>query len=199
MMPSETTPLVLAESSAHVQPHLLRNASTSMDRATYPGVRQLASDRSGRCCHDGRTRPGGQALTDSPVEDPGDAARWWEAYCLAENDEADELRRRADSGDDHARRQLACWLACSPSLPSGTCSTPGMISGSGSWSSPSCSALPCRSSVRRPASCQGGSLSRAARRSRTGSAPGRRSRSRGSSARPACAPNSWCRRRGTHG
>ena len=50
-------------------------------------------------------------MTDSPVEDPGDTARWWEAYCLAENDEADELRRRADSGDDHARRQLACWLA----------------------------------------------------------------------------------------
>ena len=31
MMPSETTPLVLAESSAHAQPHLLRDASTSID------------------------------------------------------------------------------------------------------------------------------------------------------------------------
>jgi len=50
-------------------------------------------------------------LTDSPVADPGDAAQWWEAYCLAENDEVDELRHRADGGDDHARRQLASWLA----------------------------------------------------------------------------------------
>jgi hypothetical protein len=50
-------------------------------------------------------------LSDSPAADPGDAVQWWEAYCLAENDEADELRRRAGRGDDHARRQLACWLA----------------------------------------------------------------------------------------
>lgn len=54
---------------------------------------------------------GGQALDDPPDADPGDAAQWWEAYCLAENDEADELRRRPGRGDDHARRQLACWLA----------------------------------------------------------------------------------------
>jgi hypothetical protein len=49
-------------------------------------------------------------LTGSPAADPGDAAQWWEAYCLAGNDEVDELRRRASRGDDHARRQLACWL-----------------------------------------------------------------------------------------
>jgi hypothetical protein len=56
-------------------------------------------------------RYGGQALADSPATDPGDAPQWWEAYRLAENDEVDELRRRAEGGDDHARRQLACWLA----------------------------------------------------------------------------------------
>jgi hypothetical protein len=50
-------------------------------------------------------------LSDSPAAAPGDAVQWWEAYCLAENDETDELRRRAGRGDDHARRQLACWLA----------------------------------------------------------------------------------------
>ena len=50
-------------------------------------------------------------MTDSAAADPGDAAQWWEAYGLAENDEVDELRRRADRGDNHARRQLACWLA----------------------------------------------------------------------------------------
>ena len=40
-----------------------------------------------------------------------DAARWWRAYQLAENDQADELRRLAAAGDDHARRQLASWLS----------------------------------------------------------------------------------------
>lgn len=50
-------------------------------------------------------------MTDSPAQDPADAAQWWEAYCLAENDNIDELRRRTDEGDNHARRQLACWLA----------------------------------------------------------------------------------------
>ena len=40
-----------------------------------------------------------------------DAERWWRAYQLAENDQAGELRERADSGDEHARRQLASWLA----------------------------------------------------------------------------------------
>jgi hypothetical protein len=40
-----------------------------------------------------------------------DAERWWRAYQLAENDRAGELRERADSGDEHARRQLASWLA----------------------------------------------------------------------------------------
>jgi hypothetical protein len=40
-----------------------------------------------------------------------DAERWWRAYQLAENDQAGELRERADAGDEHARRQLAGWLA----------------------------------------------------------------------------------------
>lgn len=45
------------------------------------------------------------------ADDRDDAVTWWQAYSLAENDEAGELRRRAGAGDDHARRQLACWLA----------------------------------------------------------------------------------------
>ena len=40
-----------------------------------------------------------------------DAERWWQAYQLAENDQAGELRERANAGDEHARRQLASWLA----------------------------------------------------------------------------------------
>lgn len=40
-----------------------------------------------------------------------DAERWWRAYQLADNDQAGELRERADLGDEHARRQLASWLA----------------------------------------------------------------------------------------
>jgi hypothetical protein len=40
-----------------------------------------------------------------------DAERWWQAYLLAENDQADELRQCAASGDEHARRQLASWLS----------------------------------------------------------------------------------------
>jgi hypothetical protein len=56
-------------------------------------------------------RQGGRALAESPATDPGDAPQWWEAYCLANDDEVDELRHRAEGGDDHARRQLACWLA----------------------------------------------------------------------------------------
>lgn len=63
-----------------------------------------------RCPYDG-TGTGGQALTDSAAQNTGDAAQWWGAYCLAENDEVDELRRRARKGDNHARRQLAQWLA----------------------------------------------------------------------------------------
>lgn len=49
-------------------------------------------------------------MTDSLTREAHDAAQWWQAYCLAENDEAEELRQRSDRGDDHARRQLACWL-----------------------------------------------------------------------------------------
>ena len=48
----------------------------------------------------------------SPLgQDTEDAARWWQAYLLAEHDQAGELRERADAGDEHARRQLASWLA----------------------------------------------------------------------------------------
>lgn len=49
-------------------------------------------------------------MTDSLTREAHDAAQWWQAYCLAENDEAEELRQRSDRGDDHARRRLACWL-----------------------------------------------------------------------------------------
>ena len=40
-----------------------------------------------------------------------DAARWWRAYTLAEDDQVDALRRLADGGDDHALRMLTRWLA----------------------------------------------------------------------------------------
>jgi hypothetical protein len=43
----------------------------------------------------------------------GDAARWWRAYLLAEDDQEDALRRRAEASDDHAREWLA-WLAQQP-------------------------------------------------------------------------------------
>jgi hypothetical protein len=46
-------------------------------------------------------------------EDTEDAARWWQAYVLAENDHLDELRERAESGDGHARY----WLAEGPGGP----------------------------------------------------------------------------------
>jgi hypothetical protein len=44
-------------------------------------------------------------------DETDDAARWWQAYQLADDDQADELRRLAAAGDDHARRQLASWLS----------------------------------------------------------------------------------------
>jgi hypothetical protein len=44
-------------------------------------------------------------------EDIEDAERWWQAYLLAEDDQAGELRERSAAGDEHARRQLASWLA----------------------------------------------------------------------------------------
>jgi hypothetical protein len=40
-----------------------------------------------------------------------DTERWWQAYQLAESDQAAELRQRAEAGDAHARRQLASWLS----------------------------------------------------------------------------------------
>ena len=49
------------------------------------------------------TRPRGDTAED--------AERWWQAYQLAENDQAGELGERANAGDEHARRQLANWLA----------------------------------------------------------------------------------------
>jgi hypothetical protein len=60
----------------------------------------------------GETRPENEKVAD-PVhgDKTDDAARWWRAYQLAENDRADELRGLAAAGDDHARRQLASWLS----------------------------------------------------------------------------------------
>jgi hypothetical protein len=40
-----------------------------------------------------------------------DAVRWWEAYQLAASDQTGELRARVAAGDEHARSQLASWLA----------------------------------------------------------------------------------------
>ena len=56
-------------------------------------------------------KQGGHALADSPAREASDATRWWQAYTLAENGEVDELRQRADGGDDHARQQLAYWMS----------------------------------------------------------------------------------------
>src|SRR5215472_4428764 len=50
----------------------------------------------------------GRAVAHPLVDD---ATRWWRAYQLAEDDQEDALRRLANGGDDHAQRQLACWLA----------------------------------------------------------------------------------------
>jgi hypothetical protein len=46
-----------------------------------------------------------------PDDQASDAALWWRAYVLAENDQVDELRALAAAGDDHAGRQLASWLS----------------------------------------------------------------------------------------
>ena len=51
------------------------------------------------------------AALRSPDREASDAAGWWRAYQLAEHDQADELRKLAAAGDDHARRQLASWLS----------------------------------------------------------------------------------------
>ncbi len=50
-------------------------------------------------------------MTGSLGETAEDAQRWWESYQLAEDDQAGKLRQRAEAGDEHARRQLASWLA----------------------------------------------------------------------------------------
>jgi hypothetical protein len=50
-------------------------------------------------------------MTCSLGDTAEDAARWWQAYQLADNDRDGELRKRAEAGDEHARRQLASWLA----------------------------------------------------------------------------------------
>ena len=51
------------------------------------------------------------AMTHPLGDTAEDAERWWRAYQLAENDQAGELRECAEAGDEHARRQLASWLA----------------------------------------------------------------------------------------
>jgi hypothetical protein len=51
-------------------------------------------------------------MTDSSqAGDVQDAVRWWEAYQLAGADDVGELRVRSEAGDEHARWQLAGWLA----------------------------------------------------------------------------------------
>jgi hypothetical protein len=45
------------------------------------------------------------------TESDRDAVRWWEAYQLAATDQPGELQARVTAGDDHARWQLAGWLA----------------------------------------------------------------------------------------
>jgi hypothetical protein len=51
-------------------------------------------------------------LRTHPLGDTAeDAELWWQAYQLAGNDQAGELGERAEAGDEHARRQLASWLA----------------------------------------------------------------------------------------
>jgi hypothetical protein len=57
------------------------------------------------------SRQRGHALADSSAKEASDAARWWQAYSLAENSEVNELRQRADGGDDHARQELAYWIS----------------------------------------------------------------------------------------
>lgn len=53
------------------------------------------------------TRPLGDAA--------GDAERWWQAYRLAESDQAGELGERAEARDEHATICTATlWRACSP-------------------------------------------------------------------------------------
>jgi hypothetical protein len=50
-------------------------------------------------------------MTHQAGDTAQDAERWWRAYQLAGNDRAGELRERAETGDEHARRQLASWLS----------------------------------------------------------------------------------------
>jgi hypothetical protein len=50
-------------------------------------------------------------MTNLLSDSTKDAERWWRAYKLAESDQAGELREHAEAGDEHARRQLASWLA----------------------------------------------------------------------------------------
>ncbi|MBV8993507.1 MAG: hypothetical protein JO287_07370 [Pseudonocardiales bacterium] len=50
-------------------------------------------------------------MVHPPGDDTEDAARWWRAYQLAQNDQVGELRKLAAAGDQHARRQLASWLS----------------------------------------------------------------------------------------
>lgn len=62
----------------------------------------------------------------SPGDDAGDAARWWRAYVLAENDRENELRELAAAGDDSARRHLASWLSLGFQLLRDDDSVPGI-------------------------------------------------------------------------
>lgn len=53
-----------------------------------------------------------------------DQERWWRAWQLAESDQPDQLRQLAAAGDEHARRELARWLADR----AGSSGGPGLLS-----------------------------------------------------------------------
>jgi hypothetical protein len=50
-------------------------------------------------------------MSYSTGETAEDAERWWQAYQLAEHDQAEELRERTEAGDEYARAQLAGLLS----------------------------------------------------------------------------------------
>jgi len=63
------------------------------------------------CGQNGRVRTFEERQARAMDKTSEDATRWWQAYLLAESDQDGELRERADAGDEHARRELASWLA----------------------------------------------------------------------------------------
>ncbi|HEY0718911.1 MAG TPA: hypothetical protein VGD68_14945 [Streptosporangiaceae bacterium] len=80
-------------------------------RAAGTGEPYTRARRAVEAEYEGQRPPENQIASGPPDSAAEDQARWWRAYMLAENDRTDELRQDADAGDDHARRQLASWLA----------------------------------------------------------------------------------------